>query len=117
MYRGFGCWCDTQDLKKICGRVARQDISVDGRAYDGPASMVYKGSMLSGVPNLAFAVGCAPRPLARTTFVRARVANRKASDRLHKTVSGSQWPWHCAAHSLSPRCCSCNPLTIFAVSR
>ena len=88
MYRGFGCWCDTQDLKKICGRVARQDISVDGRAYDGPASMVYKGSMLSGVPNLAFAVGCAPRPLARTTFC-SRASGQSQSQR--PAAQNSEW--------------------------
>jgi cation diffusion facilitator CzcD-associated flavoprotein CzcO len=32
-------------------------LEVDGRAIDPPATMVYKGSMVSGVPNLAFASG------------------------------------------------------------
>jgi cation diffusion facilitator CzcD-associated flavoprotein CzcO len=32
-------------------------ISVDGKPFDAPSQMIYKGLMISGVPNLAFAVG------------------------------------------------------------
>ncbi|MBL9018060.1 MAG: NAD(P)/FAD-dependent oxidoreductase [Myxococcales bacterium] len=32
-------------------------FSVDGKPVDAPSSMIYKGLMVSGVPNLAFAVG------------------------------------------------------------
>jgi monooxygenase len=33
------------------------DIAVDGRRVEFPETLTYKGMMLSGVPNLAFAVG------------------------------------------------------------
>jgi monooxygenase len=32
-------------------------VTIDGAPVDGPSLLVYKGMMLSGVPNLAFAVG------------------------------------------------------------
>jgi len=33
------------------------ELTVDGRSIDVPATMAYKGMMLSGVPNMAFTVG------------------------------------------------------------
>ena len=37
--------------------LAGMAVTVDGHAIDAPSLLVYKGMMLSGVPNLAFAVG------------------------------------------------------------
>ncbi len=37
--------------------LAGMAVTVDGKAIDAPSLLVYKGMMLSGVPNLAFAVG------------------------------------------------------------